>query len=116
MSIATELEAIFDNSFPTETQEALIKSLFAGYKAVYEHCKDMPREEAHDLLPFERWVQIRIELRAVGDRFQQLEATTERNGTSNSYHVKITAGRRMFIACFGRDSVELPGFAVQRGT
>src|SRR5438132_1395016 len=116
MSLSEELEGIFNSSFPQESQEALVKCLFAGYKSVHEHCKNMPKEEAHDLMPFERWVQLRIELKAVGKRFEQLEATAERNGTSNSYHVKITAGLMMITASYGQDPSDLPRVALHRET
>ena len=105
MRLVEELEKVFDDSFPRQIQEALIKCLFSAYKVTYEECLKFPREESHDLLPFYRWVQLRTELRGLGGRFQEIETTSEPNGPAPCYHILINTERIMLTV----SSVDRPG-------
>jgi len=100
-----ELESIFDKAYSPDIQAAIIKSLFNAYKVAHNECKHFPKEEAHDILPFYRWVQLRTELRGLDGRFQEITATAEPNGTASSYHVALKSDRVMLTV----SSVDRPG-------
>jgi hypothetical protein len=94
MAFTEELESIFDDSFEKQTQEALMKCLFSAYGGSYEKCyKEFPKEEAHDLLPFYRWIRLRTELRGLEGRFGEIETTSEPNGPAPSYHLVVKTNR-----------------------
>jgi hypothetical protein len=61
--IKDELEAAFEAAFPAQVQEAIIRCLFNSYETAYADCAKFQTEEAHDIRPFYRWVQLRDELR-----------------------------------------------------
>lgn len=104
MGLIRELEDVFNASFPTHILEAMIKCIFNAYKVAYNECKQkFTPEEAHDLLPFYRWVQLRMELRGLGGRFQELQTTAEPNGSS--FHIIINSDRLMLTV----SSVDRPG-------
>jgi len=104
MSFTKELEDAFNASFPVHVLEAMVKCIFNAYKVAYDECKQrFTPEEAHDLLPFYRWVQLRMELRGLGGRFQQLQTTAEPNGSSS--HIVIDSYQFMLTV----SSVDRPG-------
>jgi hypothetical protein len=104
MSLIKELEDAFNASFPAHVLEAMVKCIFNAYKIAYDECNQkFTPEEAHDLLPFYRWVQLRMELRGLGGRFQELETTAEPNGASS--HIVIDSDRFMLTV----SSVDRPG-------
>ena len=94
MGFVEELERIFDGSFEEQTQQALIKCLYSAYKEAHNECfKKFSKEEAHDLLPFYRWIQLRSEFRGLGGRFKEIETYHEPNGPAPSYHIVINTER-----------------------
>jgi len=102
-STAGELEQVFDGCVPRQVQEALIRCLFGAYKTTFEECARFPEEEARDLRPFYRWVQLRTDLRGIAQRFRGVGATAER------YHTLLAAGRVILTA----SAVEGPGDLVR---
>ena len=107
-SSAVELEQVFDSSFPIEVQEALIRCLFGAYKTTFEECARFPDEEAHDLRPFHRWVQLRADLRGIADRFKGVAASAE------PYHTLLTAGHVKLTASSVTDPEDLVRPALYR--
>lgn len=102
-STAGELEQVFDGSVQKQVQEALIRCLFGAYRTTFEECARFPEEEARDLRPFYRWVQLRADLRGIAQRFKGVRATAER------YHTLLSTGRVILTA----SAVEGPGNLVR---
>ena len=92
-----QLENFFNRDLPTPIQQALIQCLFGSYRTAFDECSHFPAKEAKDLRGFYRWVQLRYEMRGLGDRFNSLIATGE------DYHTLISAGRTKLIACSNHD-------------
>ncbi len=91
MGLKEELDGYFDASFGTRVQEAIIKCFFQAYADAIEACKKFPKEEAHDLLGFQRWVELRAQIRGLGGRFREIETYSEPNGPAPSYHIVINS-------------------------
>lgn len=113
-ALSDQLDRIFDVSFPKQIQEAILKCLFDAYAIASDECSKFPKEEAHDLFPFLRWIQLRTLLRGLADRFESVEAQVEPNGTASSYHVCINAGQVKLTASTVDDPSALPPFANYR--
>jgi len=106
MTLKEELERIFDDSIEEKTQQAFIKCLFSSYKGAHDECfKKFAHEEAHDLLPFYRWIQLRSELKGLEGRFEKIETFHEPNGPAPSYHIIINTERVILTV----SSVQAPG-------
>lgn len=101
-----ELEEIFGEDVPNAVQEALVKCLFGSYRTSFDACAHFQPEEAKDLRGYYRWIQLRDELRGLGDRFPGIVATPE------EYHTLITAGRIKLVACSNRE----PGSPLRSAT
>jgi hypothetical protein len=114
MSLREQLEQIFDSSFSTQVQQAILRCLFDAYSFAVDQCKRFPKEEAHDLLPFVRWIQLRTLFRGLAERFQSVEASVEPNGTASSYHVCLISGQIKLTASTVDDPSALPPFANYR--
>ena len=94
MEFIKEIERVFSTSFPDHILEAMLKCLFNAYKIADDECKQkFAPEEAHDLLPFYRWVQLRMELRGLGGRFQEIQTRAEPSGSCS--HIVIDTDRVM---------------------
>lgn len=92
-----QLENLFDGDITSSVQQALIQCLFGAYRSAFDACKHFQTQEAKDLRGYYRWIQIRHEMRGLGDRFSSITATGE------DYHTLISAGRTKLIACSNRD-------------
>ena len=101
---AAELERTFESSVSKQVLEALIRCLFGAYRTAFEECAGFPAQEAHDLRPYYRWIQLRSDLRGVADRFAGVQATPE------PYHTLLTIGRILLTA----SPVDGPGELVRR--
>ncbi len=104
MGLNEELDGYFDASFGTQVQEAMVKCMFQAYADSYEACKKFLKEEAHDLLGFQRWIEIRNQFRGLGGRFNEIETYTEPNGPAPSYHVVINSEKMILTV----SSVQAP--------
>ncbi len=91
MGLNEELDSYFDASFSRQVQEAFVKCVINAYAISYESCKKYSKEEGHDLLGFQRWIEIRNQIRGLGGRFNEIETYTEPNGPAPSYHVVINS-------------------------
>lgn len=89
MGLNEELDGYFDASFSRQVQEAFVKCVINSYAVAWELCKKYLKEEAHDLLGFQRWIELRSQLRGLGGRFNEIETYTHPNGPAPSYHVVI---------------------------
>lgn len=89
MGLNEELDSYFEGSFSRPVQEALVKCVIHSYAIAWESCKKYLKEEAHDLLGFQRWIELRSQLRGLGGRFKEIETYTQPNGPAPSYHVVI---------------------------
>ncbi|CBE68395.1 MAG: hypothetical protein F9K13_02680 [Candidatus Methylomirabilis oxygeniifera] len=89
---ATELARIFDGSVSRQIQEALVRCVFGSYRTAHDECSGFPGEEAHDLLPYYRWIQLRSDLRGMTNRFDGVHASAER------YHTLLHVGRILLTA------------------
>lgn len=89
---ATELEQIHDGSVSRQVQEALVRCVFGAYMTAYDACSGFPAEEAHDLLPYYRWIQLRSDMRGIAHRFDGVQASAER------YHTLLHVGRILLTA------------------
>ena len=88
MALSTaEIDSLFFESVPDEIQRALIQCVFGAYRTVFADCSKFQEEEAKDIRPFFRWVQIRSDLRGLPARFEGVSATPER------YHTRVTCGK-----------------------
>jgi len=101
-----ELEEAFHNAIADPVQQALIRCTFSAYWTAFDECKHFPPEEARDLRGYYRWIQLRYEMRGLGDRFPSVTATAQ------DYHTLISAGRIRLIAC----SIREPGSPVRPAT
>jgi len=95
----TEIEAIYYKSLSEPMNEALIRLLFGAYNTAHGDCDKFAEQEARDLLPIYRWIQIRSDLLGLSARFDGILATSEQ------YHTRLTAGGIILTA----HSVEAPG-------
>jgi|GEM_PF-6068083 len=115
MSYVEELEKIFNDSFEKQTQEAFIKGLFDVYQMSHRECYDSYHfHEAHDLLPFLRWIKLRNSLRGMGDRFKEIQAFSKPNGSSSSYHILISTEKMILTVSSADSSISLPRPASHR--
>ena len=104
-----EIEAIYDKAFPRRVNEALIRLIFGSYKTAHTDCDDkFPKQEARDLYPTYRWIQIRSDLLGMPARFPGVVATSER------YHTRMTAGGIILTAHSAEAPGELPRQAEYR--
>jgi hypothetical protein len=108
MSIAEQLTAIFDASIPKRVQEALIQCVFSTYKLAHDECERFPKEEAHDLRPFYRWVQLRALVKGLPGRFPEVTVEIAPNGSAGSFHVIISCGQMVLTASTLDDKSVLP--------
>ena len=92
-----ELEMAFHSAIADTVQQALIRCTFNAYWKAFDECKHFPPEEARDLRGYYRWIQLRYEMRGLGDRFSSVLATAQ------EYHTLISAGRIRMIACSIRE-------------
>ena len=107
LSVA-EIEELFFKSVPNEVQRALIQCVFGAYRTAFEDCSKFQDEEARDIRPFFRWVQIRSDLRGLPARFTGLSANPER------YHTLVTCGKITLTASAVQDPSEMPRRATYR--
>jgi hypothetical protein len=115
MSYIEELEKNFNDSFEKQTQEAFIKGLFDVYQMSHAECyKSYHLHEAHDLLPFLRWIKLRTLLRGMGDRFKEIEAISKPNGASSSYHILISTEKMILTVSTADSPISLPRPASHR--
>jgi hypothetical protein len=103
-----DLEQIFDEDVPESIQKALIQCLFSAYRVAFEECSYFPDEKTRDLRNFCRWVQLRVEMRGLGERFEGVTATVE------PYHTLLIAKRVKLTACSLREADGLIRSAVYR--
>jgi hypothetical protein len=89
MGLNEELDDYFDASFSRQVQEAFVKCVINSYAVAWELCKKYLKEEAHDFLGFQRWIELRSQLRGLGGRFNAIETYTSPDGPAPSYHVVI---------------------------
>ncbi len=97
-----DLEAIFNNDVPHSLQRAIIRCVFNAYGTAFDAVKHFPREEARDLRGYYRWVQLRYEMRGIGDRFPGITATPQ------DYHTLISSQRIRLIASSATDPESQP--------
>jgi hypothetical protein len=94
-----EIEEVYFTSLSKAMNQTLLRLVFGGYNTAYEACDKFPPQEARDLRPTYRWVQIRSDLLGLPARFDGIKATSE------PYHTRLTAGGIILTA----HSVEGPG-------
>ena len=103
-----EIEQLFFHSVPEVVQCALIQCIFGAYNTAFEDCSKFQEEEARDIRPFFRWVQIRSDLRGLPARFPDVLASAER------YHTRVTCGKVILTASAVEEPWELPRRATYR--
>lgn len=103
-----EIEQLFFHSVPETVQRALIQCIFGAYNTAFEDCSKFQEEEARDIRPFFRWVQIRSDLRGLPARFPGVLGSAER------YHTRVTCGKIILTASAVEDPSELPRRATYR--
>lgn len=92
-----ELEQMFNNDVSGHLQQALIRCTFNAYGTAFDAVKHFPYEEARDLRGYYRWIQLRYEMRGLGERFRGVTSTPQ------EYHTLLSAGRMRLIACSTSD-------------
>ena len=105
---AAEIDSLFFESVPDEIQRALTQCVFGAYRTVFADCSKFQEEEAKDIRPFFRWVQIRSDLRGLPARFEGVSATPER------YHTRVTCGKIIITASAVQDPSDMPRRATYR--
>jgi hypothetical protein len=73
------LDEAFDRHVPRPLQEELIRAIFSAYRAAHDKCcATLPEEETEEFLPYERWIQVRADLRRLADRTPEMRAEYHR--------------------------------------
>lgn len=103
-----ELEAIFNSDVPNPVQQAIIRCTFNAYATAFDEVKHFPTEEARDLRGYYRWIQLRYEMRGLGDRFPGVTAAAE------DYHTLISSRRIRLIASSASDPKSRPRQAMYK--
>ena len=107
-TIAEKLDLTFNDSIPEIIQESLLRCVFTAYKIAYEGCEKFAKEEAHDLRPFYRWVQLRNEFRGLAERFKELTVDVEPNGSGGTYYILLACKQIMLTASALEEGACLP--------
>lgn len=90
----SQLRDFFFDNVPRELINDAVQSVLRSWKAAADHCRDTyPREEARDLLPYERKAKLDSSLKARLARYDGVIVESVPNASRNCWHTEVRIGR-----------------------
>ncbi len=119
MDLSAEFVAHVEEHFPRGFFVRLFEEFELDYSDALDSClRRFDREEAMDLLPYERRARNETSLRVVAREFSHrgIRATPEPNVTNSNYHTEVVSGPVVLTASFVQHPGDLVRMADFRGT
>jgi hypothetical protein len=119
MDLSSEFMAYIEQHFPRGFFVRLMEEFELDYSDALDFClRRFEREEAMDLLPYERRARNETSLRVVAREFEHrgITASAVPNITNSNYHTEVVSGPVVLTASFVQNSRAVVRMADFRGT